>query len=281
MKRIALSCAVVVAGSLAAWAAFPVVYVSQYKDADGNPYYEGAPEGAAVYATLAEGYANVESKGTIWVENDFVCNEGKVSGHGYSRLVLSKVITLRSRSEDWRTGAEIHGYYSGSVTAEGPFGSPSTLEVPDGGRLENVRISGIDFTAGGVQTPILIRLGRRHENPDGRPARLENVVVENVKGRAISYIASSVTGVPGLRPQDITIRNVDFLLPGGGTAEEARRPVPESERSYPDAHMFDRQALPAYGFYVRHADNVRFENAALRLAAPDARERFVYDDVGP
>ena len=111
MKRIALSCAVVVAGSLAVWAAFPVVYVSQYKDADGNPYYEGAPEGAAVYDNLQAAYNNVAAKGTIWMENDFVCNSGTVECHGNNRLSISKVVTIRSRSGDWRTGAEIHGAY--------------------------------------------------------------------------------------------------------------------------------------------------------------------------
>ena len=146
MKANLFVCAIAALGaSLCGFAAFPVVYVSQYKDADGNPYYEGAPEGAAVYATLAEGYANVESKGTIWVENDFVCNEGKVSGHGYSRLVLSKVITLRSRSEDWRTGAEIHGYYSGSVTADGI----RCLGINHGGAI---KAYGIRFVGGSIGT---------------------------------------------------------------------------------------------------------------------------------
>ena len=40
---------------------------------------------------------------------------------------------------------------------------------------------------------------------------------------------------------------------GGGTAAEARAAVPEMDGAYPEAFMFRRMALPAYGFYVRHA----------------------------
>ena len=150
------------------------------------------------------------------------------------------------------------------------------LECIDGGRVENVTVRNV--TMEGYGTPVFVRAQRRHEPPAGRTACLRKLLIENVKAVADSRIASSITGVPGLRPQDTTVRNVDFLLPGGGTVDEARRPVPESERSYPDAHMFDRQALPAYGFYLRHADGVTFENVRLRLASPDARKDIVAED---
>ena len=37
-------------------------------------------------------------------------------------------------------------------------------------------------------------------------------------------------------------------------------------------------ALPAYGFYVRHADDVRFENVKVETATPDARPAFYMED---
>ena len=102
------------------------------------------------------------------------------------------------------------------------------LECIDGGRVEDITVRNV--TMEGYGTPVFIRAQRRHEPPAGRTACLRKLLIENVKAVADSRIASSITGVPGLRPQDITIRNVDFLMPGGGTAEEARRPVPESEK---------------------------------------------------
>ena len=37
--------------------------------------------------------------------------------------------------------------------------------------------------------------------------------------------------------------------------------------------------FPAYGFYVRHANNVKFENVKFNLQAADARPEYVFDDV--
>jgi len=49
---------------------------------------------------------------------------------------------------------------------------------------------------------------------------------------------------------------------------------------YPEAFMFNRRPLPAYGFYVRHADRVTFENVTVTPRSPDARKPFVFDDCG-
>lgn len=61
-------------------------------------------------------------------------------------------------------------------------------------------------------------------------------------------------------------------------AAEAKAAVPEKDGAYPEAFMFSQMALPAYGFYVRHADNVVFDNVEVKAAAPDARPRLVVED---
>ncbi len=152
------------------------------------------------------------------------------------------------------------------------------LEVVDGGRMDGVTVRGI--TMEGYQTPLFVRLHRRHDPQGGMETYLRNVLVENVCGVADSRIASSITGVPGLRPRDITLRNVSLVVPGGGTPEDAERSVPELETAYPESFMFDMQPLPAYGFYVRHADDVRFEDVGVNIREEDARPAIVRDDVG-
>ncbi len=37
--------------------------------------------------------------------------------------------------------------------------------------------------------------------------------------------------------------------------------------------------LPAWGFFVRHVDGIRFKNVHLSLEASDFRPPFVFDDV--
>lgn len=71
---------------------------------------------------------------------------------------------------------------------------------------------------------------------------------------------------------------MQVTVPGGGTAPEAEAAVSEAEKSYPENRMFG-QVLPASGFYVRHARNIRFDNVRVIAETPDARPAIVYDDV--
>lgn len=153
------------------------------------------------------------------------------------------------------------------------------VECVDGESLENVTISGIWMD--GYQTPIFVRFGRRRESRNGNPACLRNVLIENVKatGVARSRIACSITGVPGLRPSGITLRNIELAFPGGGTATDIATPVPEVERSYPENRMFNAMPLPAYAFYVRHADGVRLENVKAIHEGDEERPAVVIDDA--
>jgi len=162
------------------------------------------------------------------------------------------------------------------------------VEVVDGGRLENVTFRNIEVK--GFMVPFFVRLGRRRDPLlPKKGTYLRNVLFENIDAVAASRIASSVTGVPGLRPSGIVFRNVSLRTPGGGTAADAARAVPEMERSYPECTMFhpgfpddlvyDELALPAWGFYVRHADGVRFEGCRFSVDTPDVRRQFVADDV--
>ena len=151
------------------------------------------------------------------------------------------------------------------------------LEVVVGGRMDGVKVRGI--TMEGYQTPLFVRLHRRHDPQCGMETYLRNVLVENFRGTADSRIASSITGVPGLRPRDITLRNIELTVPGGGTPEDASATVPEKDGEYPESFMFDMMPLPAYGFWVRHADVVRLENVRVTPAMPDARPCVASDDA--
>ena len=203
------------------------------------------------------------------------CNYIKcgTSSYGTFRNISVHDCVLRegtpSKFWDWKK------HVPGAKTSGGGI-SGIALEVVDGGVMENVVCRGITMESG-VQTPIFIRHGARHAGKG--ESVLRNILIENVSATSSCRIANSITGVPGRRPKDITIRNVKLALTGGGTAEDAAKPVPEQEAGYPENRMFKGQALPAYGFYVRHADNVRFENVELSLLEPDARPAFCADDA--
>ncbi len=148
------------------------------------------------------------------------------------------------------------------------------LEVVDGGFMEDVIISNIDMKD--VQTPIFIRLGRRKASEN---SYLKNVTIKNITGTTASHIASSITGVPGLRVENVCIQDVNLQLKGGGKLADTRVDVPEKEDAYPENRMFGVM-LPAYGFYIRHADNIHLKNVTLStFGNPEERYAIVADDV--
>jgi len=55
--------------------------------------------------------------------------------------------------------------------------------------------------------------------------------------------------------------------------------VPEVENAYPENRMFGVM-LPAYGVYIRHADNIRFVNMTLStIGNKEERHAIVAEDV--
>ena len=48
-------------------------------------------------------------------------------------------------------------------------------------------------------------------------------------------------------------------------------------KSYPEFSQF--KELPAWGFYIRHAEGVHFQNVTLTAAEKDYRPAIVLDDV--
>ena len=158
------------------------------------------------------------------------------------------------------------------------------VECVDGGRVEDVWFHDIELN--GQFIPVFVRLGARPKRwsapslPVGKEHALRNVLIENVRGAGRCWTASSLTGVPGHALENVTLRNVWLEMPGCGEGwnDYRNRDVPEVEGGYPEALMFGH-ILPAYGFYVRHARDVKFENVHVTTAADDPRPAVCKEDV--
>ena len=98
-----------------------------------------------------------------------------------------------------------------------------------------------------------------------------------------NLIPSSIVGLPGFPVEDVTIENVEITYGGGGSRAIAHIPledlgrVPENRANYPEFSMFGE--LPAWGFYLRHARGIRFNNVKLSYRKDDFRPAIVMDDV--
>jgi hypothetical protein len=156
----------------------------------------------------------------------------------------------------------------------GPATSGIALESVDGGRVDGVVVSNITMV--NVRAPIFLRLGNRgRDMAKPVPGSLQNVSINNVVATNAS-LACSITGIPGYPVVGVSLSNVRITYAGGGPLRPANEPVPEVPGKYPCPRMFD--ALPAYGLYCRHVNDltlsnlvVRFEDAYWRLVTEDSK----------
>jgi len=90
-------------------------------------------------------------------------------------------------------------------------------------------------------------------------------------------------GMPDAMIENISLKNIEIHYPGGGNPKYARvgldelDKVPELAANYPEFSMF--KELPAWGFYIRHARDITFENVRLVCDKHDYRTAVVLDDV--
>ncbi len=191
------------------------------------------------------------------------------SGHsGFRNISISNIVMdfpFESHLTDW--DKRIHGVDEPNTGITG-----IVLEIVDGGVMDRVTINNI--TMDGVQSPIFIRLGKRH--PD--VGQLKNVLISNIFAKTHSLLPCTITAVPGYYVENVTLRDITVLVKGGGNLEEATRDVIENEKGYPENRMFG-DSLPGYGFYIRHAKNIRMYNVQFYLMKPDYRSAIYLDDV--
>jgi hypothetical protein len=150
-----------------------------------------------------------------------------------------------------------------------------SLEMVDGASVERIAVSNIVMVD--IESPIFIRLGNRgRAQAVPKPEHLEGISLSDIVATGATR-ASSITGIPGFPVCRITLQNVRITAKGGGSAELARKNVPELENKYPDADMFD--GLPAYGLFCRHAETLVLDNVHFHLEQPDARPAMILDRV--
>ncbi len=160
-----------------------------------------------------------------------------------------------------------------------PIGSSGiSLEITDGGKMENVIISDINII--GTKSPIFVRLGNRARGYcDGQVVdhvgSIKDIHLSNIIIREAGPYGCSITGLPGHPVEDITLDNISIVQKGG--QKKIAIPQDEKEKSYPEASMWG--ILPAKGFFVRHARNIKFRNITINTEEPDDRPDFVNVDV--
>jgi len=192
---------------------------------------------------------------------------GTETNGGFKNIVISNCIVKPSEKPEHKVFGRIGGI------------SGISLEIADGGIMEGVNISNV--TIEGTQAPLFIRLSNRArayapDVPVKNVGCIRNVSINGIRAIGAGTVGCSITGMPGHPVENILISNSSFSF-AGGVKEGGFNQVPgENEKSYPEATMWGN--LPAWGFYVRHASNVEFQNVELKTIQPDVRPDYYQED---
>lgn len=226
------------------------------------------------------------------------------SRDGVSENILVENCTGRSSANGVKFGTMTYGIFRNfrfhNITIYDTYRSAITLASVDGGLLENIEIDGLRSINTG--NPIFLRFSQR--NTGKVVPGLKNITIKNVYAEVpiakpdagYSYEGpvedlprnispSSIIGTPGHRIQNIHLENIELVYPGNADSvyayqswtAEALAAIPERMKQYPEFSMF--KELPAWGLFIRHADNIFLNNVIMRVEGNDYRPCIVADDV--
>ncbi|HEY4286293.1 MAG TPA: TIM barrel protein [Puia sp.] len=154
------------------------------------------------------------------------------------------------------------------------------LEMVDGGTMENVNIDNIVIE--GPQVPIFLRLGnraRKYSDEATAPplGKMRNIHLSHITATGADATGCSLTGIRNAPLEGITLSDISLETDGSDSVVNWRLPVVEKEAEYPEGTMFGR--LPAYGFYIRYAKDLRLNNITIRSRNKESRPGIVTNQV--
>lgn len=176
------------------------------------------------------------------------------------------------------------------------------LQACDGAVIEGISISNI--TMRNVGNPLLMMVLDRARGPEGtKVGEIKNVSISNViitgpypesyqatmAQNAADYFANNLTirqdyypfimtGQPDSIIKNISLSNIQFVAPGGGTEEDRELEVREERSGYPIA-MLLADKFPVYGLYARHVDNLKLYNVEFMTEKEDKRDAICLVNV--
>ncbi len=218
-----------------------------------------------------------------------------------NRLVITENVTIvNCQVSGFAEGSLLDGTMKPSVRKNGriKFGTESSggfrnctisnctfrgcmglaLEEVDGGIMENILVDQLAMldVAG---YPIYLTTGKRDRTPDLKAnSRMRNISISNVVATNIDPMSGvQITGLSEQPIEDVRLNNIRLIFKGGGTAEDARRLVPELGTGYPDPPNIGR--LSSYGLFMRHVHGLELANISLSTEADDQRPAIQGEDI--
>ena len=195
------------------------------------------------------------------------CGTGSLGG--FKRIAISNIVIRPSKSKEMNHPLNAWGGLSGI-----------DLLCVDGGIMEDIVINNVVMDS--VETPIFIKLGNRNSGwegkPEATPGRVSNIKISNIVARESGAISSAITGYPGNYVENVQLSDIYVSVRGSDNPADTVTNVTENAGGYPFNRMFGSN-LPSYGFYVRHAKNITFDNVEMAIENSEVRPAMVFEDA--
>jgi parallel beta-helix repeat protein len=207
----------------------------------------------------------------------------QVSGFKEGTLLDGTMIPQKAGWSNGRImfGTESNGGFRNCVVTNCTFRACNglALEEVDGGIMDNIIISNITMMDIS-HYPIYVTLGRRNRGPKAttKMGVVKNIFISNINVTgADSMSGIQITGAPGYPVKNVKLQNISVQYKGGGTKEQGLKPFPELERGYPEPFLLGPN--PAYGLFIRHAEDVQFDHITFTTLKQDDRPAIIANDV--
>lgn len=172
------------------------------------------------------------------------------------------------------TCGDFTGYDFQRITINGSNKSGLGLVSMDGTVISDVHYK--DITMTNVRAAITQKVGtrRRCGNSPG-VGRIHDITYENItsSGQSGNNFTATLWGESGANNKisDVTFRNVDLTVPGGNGDDATGVPSNDPNNYNPNSIG----TRPAYGWYLRNVNNVRFIDSSVQFSSGDERAAVI------
>ena len=175
------------------------------------------------------------------------------------------------------TCGDFTGYDFQRITINGSDKSGLGLVSMDGTVISDVHYK--DITMTNVRAAITQKVGtrRRCGNSPG-VGRIHDITYENItsSGQSSNNFSATLWGESGANNKisNVTFTNVNLTVPGGSGSVSTG--VPSNDPN--DYNPKSIGTRPAYGWYIRNADNIRFVGGSVQFNSSDARPAVIVNN---
>jgi len=224
--------------------------------------------------------------------DDSICLQSSGRDKHCKDIVISNCI-FESKWAGMRIGLSSQGIFESVTVTNCTFkniqDSGLKIQMNEGGEMKNMVFSNLVMK--NVPRPIFMTFCQQRAGADTPmemyPMKsMHNFIFSNIicdNSELDKNSAIFITGMPGHNIENIILKDIQFIVSGGGTKEDANKTTFNEytlevlKGWWPEYSLVG--TLPASGVYIRHAANIFVDNFHLDVIGKDVRKPYLFNDV--